>query len=518
EQVGDSTGFNYARRSLTLEDVEGVEEILDIFSFNDFHGTVDKSASGSNPGADRFVAIVQTLMSENPNSVLLSAGDNYQGSPLSNLNLGGPVSDMIDYLGVEYGVPGNHEFDWGADLLPTFAEDGGLTFLAANIVDTETGEYPEYIEPYTVIEIGSKKVAFIGIANPGTPSLVKAENVEGLEFLEPGDWTNELIDELKEDNDLVIAFTHLDSYQDEEGVVTGSAATLAETCPGFDAIISGHSHRVVAGYVNDIPVVQGNYNGRGLARLTVVYSGDGFEIYPKAYVQNDMNTNAILPSTPLVVNADVKANIAEYNEAIGPLFAETAGVYGEDIDSREKQADWATRLVFDYIERIEGEPYVLIQNNGGWRDTSPYDKKADDEVTMGYLYTLMPFDNEIVLLEMRGKDLIYMLDLGVDGGGAQTEPATVVSAQCVAGAYKEDDTWFLESGDEIDPEDVYKVACNDFMLTGGDRYPFPGSSWGDAAGVEVIGESSFMGVPLRDAMVDQLIYRLENAEEVDGAA
>jgi 2',3'-cyclic-nucleotide 2'-phosphodiesterase/3'-nucleotidase len=213
-----------------------------------------------------------------------------------------------------------------------------------------------------------------------------------------------------------------------------------------------------------------------------------------------MNTADILPiGPPLVVNNDIKAVIAGYQEAIGPLFEEVVGTYGVDINSREDQADWATRVVYDYIKRITGDSYILVQNAGGWRDTSPYNRKASDNVTVGYLYTLMPFDNEIVLLEMKGKDILYML--------GSPNPA-LISAAVVAGAYKQGDTWYLESTNEpINPNMNYKVACNDFMLTGGDNYPFPGSSQANAGGVEKIVEPVYMGVPLRDAMILELKNR-----------
>jgi 2',3'-cyclic-nucleotide 2'-phosphodiesterase (5'-nucleotidase family) len=389
-------------------------------------------------------------------------------------------------------------------LITKFTEDGGVTFLAANIFIKGTDTQPDFCIPYEIIRLGGKRIGLIGLTTVETPSLVKAENVEAYEFREPGQWLTDMINDLKTNMgcELVIALTHMGASQNAAtGEITGEAARLAYTCGTFDAIISGHSHSLVAGVVNNIPIVQGNYNGRGLGRLAVVYYQDQLiGIYPRNYTQNNMNTADILPvGPPLVVNEDIKTVVAKYQEAVGPLFEEVVGKYGVDINSRDDQADWATRVVFDYIKRMTGETYILVQNAGGWRDTSPYNRKANDNVTVGYLYTLMPFDNEIVLLEMRGKDILYMLGSPNPGLG---------SAACVAGAYKEGDAWYFESTREvIDPAGVYKVACNDFMLTGGDNFPFPGSGVGNAAGVEKIVDSAFMGVPLRDAMLMELKFR-----------
>ncbi|MCL2832940.1 MAG: 5'-nucleotidase C-terminal domain-containing protein [Treponema sp.] len=499
-------GKNYARRAVTVDDVAANLTTIDIFSFNDFHGTVDKSASASNPGADRFAAVVQELMKKNPSSILLSAGDNYQGSPLSNVFYGEPVSAVFKAFGMNISAVGNHEFDWGTQYIQKFADDGNVTFLSANIFYKGTDTRPDlyFAKPYQIVTVGGKKIGIIGLTTTETPNLVKAEIVKDLEFREPGPWLNTMISDLKTNQgcDFVIALAHMGAVQDPvTGVITGEAADLARTCPGFDAIISGHSHTLVAGYVNNIPIVQGNYNGRGLGRLTIGYdNGKYLGIYPRMYTQNNMNTADILPvGPPLVVNEQVKNIIAGFQDRVGPLFSQVVGKYGVDINDRDGQAAWATKIVYDFIKRTTGDSYITVQNAGGWRDTSPYNRKAADDVTLGYLYTLMPFDNEIVLLQMKGKDILYML--------GSPNPA-LISDAIVAGAYKQGDTWYDSSTNQaIDPAKTYNVACNDFMLTGGDNFPFPASSQGNAAGVEKLGNPSFMGVPLRDAMVQELKFR-----------
>jgi 2',3'-cyclic-nucleotide 2'-phosphodiesterase (5'-nucleotidase family) len=168
-------------------------------------------------------------------------------------------------------------------------------------------------------------------------------------------------------------------------------------------------------------------------------------------------------------------------------------------------------VVYDYIARNKpGETFILFQNGGGWRDTSPYDKVATDPVTVGYLYTVMPFDNEIRLFDMKGSDILYLLNLPVGG----STPPFLVSAAIVTGAFNDSGTWKLGSsaspGATIDAETWYKVSCNDFMLTGGDNFPFPGTTvqghLSESRGtVDVMG-----GVALRNAMIEQLKWREAN--------
>jgi len=512
---------------------------INLLSFNDFHGSVDKSASNSNPGADRFAAVANKIMTDPAydNPVLVAAGDNYQGSPLSNVFLGEPVSEMIHYLGVKYSAVGNHEFDWGADKIKKYAEDGGITFLAANIVD-ESGNYPDFCQPFGFMEIGGVRIGLIGLTTPETKAIVKAEYVAGLEFKAPGPWLTEMVTKLRTDYDcgLVIALTHMPGGANSNLSVSADPDPNSETGKlaagnhGFDAIIGGHQHTLISGVVNNVPIVVGAYNGRGLARLNIKYVRDdptGTVITPNAWGQSDVNGgpnynqttnpgNATGNGTILatdVVNKYMKNIIGYYNTAIGPAFDQTVGTFGVAITSRDEQAAWCNQVVYDYIARNKpGETFILFQNGGGWRDTSPYDKVATDPVTIRYLYTVMPFDNEIRYFKMKGSDILYLLGLPVGNDGNPS--AYLVSAAIVTGAFKDGDTWKLGSagtpGAAIDAGTWYNVSCNDFMITGGDNFPFPGATVQGHTS-EVQGTVDVMGgVALRNAMIEQLQWRVDH--------
>jgi len=507
---------------------------INLFSFNDFHGSVDKSASNSNPGADRFAAVANKMMAEYTNPVLLAAGDNYQGSPLSNVFNGEPVSEMMWYLGVKYSAVGNHEFDWGANNINQFAQDGGTYFLAANIFLSGTENRPSFCKPYGFMEIGGVRIGLIGLTTVETPTLVKAENVAGLDFRAPGPWLTEMVTKLKTDYNcgLVIALTHMPGGASPNANdfaapdANSECGKLAAGNHGFDAIIGGHQHTLIKGVINNTPIVVGNYNGRGLTRLHIQYSSTpgSTVITPYVYGQNDVNGgpnysgtgtpggNGSLLSTN-VINNQMKSVIAYYNGKVGPLFSTVVGKFGVAITSRDEQAAWANQVVYDFIARNKPvDNYILFQNYGGWRDTSPYARTPDENVTLGYLYTLMPFDNEIVLLEMKGSDIKYMLNLPVGNTGSPS--AFLVSAAVVTGVFKDTDgTWKLGSasspGAVIDDDTNYKVACNDFMLTGGDNFPFPGQAVQGHTSVKIV-DPAFMGIPLRDAMIEQLKWRVTN--------
>ena len=156
---------------------------VDIVMFNDFHGNLaeDVREKGQNIGMAKMVGYVNEAKAKNPNTIIVAAGDNYQGTAMSNLTYGEPVSAMMKGMDVVASAVGNHEFDWGVDHMEKWAKDGGFDFLAANITDSKTGKPVAWAKPYIIVEKGGIKVAFIGLAHPDTVTLTKKENVTSVD-------------------------------------------------------------------------------------------------------------------------------------------------------------------------------------------------------------------------------------------------------------------------------------------------------------------------------------------------
>jgi len=339
-----------------------------------------------------------------------------------------------------------------------------------------------------------------------------------------------MVKDLKENKDcaLVIALTHMPGGPNnnaQAGVdpdANSETGKLAAGNHGFDAIIGGHQHTLISGKVNNVPIVVGAYNGRGLARLHIEYIKDGDTVItPNVWGRDDINggynmSNGTTTTTPSSGNGNIltvtevddymKKVVGWYSTSVGPMFSEVVGNYGVAITSRNEQAAWANQVVFDYIARVTGSTdFILFSNYGGWRDTSPYDRQPTDDVTVGYLYTVMPFDNEIRIFSMTGQKILDILNMTV--APSPTPSTNLVSAAVVTGA---SGTWITGSTTNtatdavgaIDPAATYKVSCSDFMITNGDNFPFQGN---------IIGDVDFLGgVALRNAMIEQLKWRTAN--------
>lgn len=448
---------------------EEAKVTVDIVSFNDFHGNVKDL--GKDIGMAKMIGYSKKLLEENPNTLFVSAGDLYQGTAISNLTYGAPVSAMMKAMGVVASAVGNHEFDWGVEHIKGWAEDGGFDFLATNIVDESTGKPVDWAKPYKIVEKGNIKIAFLGLAHPDTSTLTKEQFVKGLKFTDPVEAAKTWVKYLKEGKaeegtpDVIIALTHLDSKQDKETKeITGTATNLA-SIEGIDGIITGHSHQTVAGKVNDIPIVQGYKNGRGLAILSIELDKDNkvVGIEPR-YDDLASKTADIVP------DPEGQKLFEKFELEAGPVLGEVIGEAAEAFthNSKEDNVTLLGRWSSEVMKEKTGVQ-VAIQNGGGLRRTL-----EKGTITMGDMYEIMPFDNQLVTLEMTGADLKKAIDHGIynpEVGNGQFA-GLIVEFDKNAEFENRITKISLEDGTPLDMEAYYTVVTNDFLITGGDKYDF----------------------------------------------
>ncbi|MDS0524662.1 5'-nucleotidase C-terminal domain-containing protein [Clostridium sp. SHJSY1] len=443
-------------------------KVIDVLTFNDFHGNVLES--GKNVGAAKLAGVINEYRAKSNDRygvIPVSAGDLYQGTAISNLKEGEPVNEMLKAIGLEASAVGNHEFDWGRENLKKWSDEGGFPFLAANMVYKNGGSVVESVKPYKIVERNGVKIAFIGIATPETLTSTKASNVEGIEFLDPAETLNKYIPMVKaEGANAVIALTHCGSIQDSStGEVTGEAADIARKVTGLDGIISAHSHNFVNGKVNGIPIVQAGYNGRGLSKLSFKFDDTNKLLSLETETKQFKGIEATLP-----VDENVAKIISEQEEELKPIFNQKVTTLQERLSHDDKNSDLTPLgvTVSESIRKIANTQVAII-NGGGIRRSL---EKGD--VTVGDMYEILPFDNTIVTLNLKGSDLFKVIEHGIS-------PKDIAWGQ-----YSGIKVWYekdtnkvtsirLADGTKIDMDKYYSVAINDFMLTGGDGYDFSGA-------------------------------------------
>jgi 2',3'-cyclic-nucleotide 2'-phosphodiesterase (5'-nucleotidase family) len=492
-------------RGTTWEDVlKASDTKIDVVSFNDFHGALLEGSK--DPGASKLVREIKKLKASNPNTLVVAGGDLYQGSAMSNLLKGEPVTKMLLEIGLLTSSIGNHEFDWGEAMIPLWSAAGEFDFLASNIYMKGTETPYANAKPYIVKELGGKKIGFIGLATPETAFKTKPENVASLEFRDPEASARYWAKYLKDNKlaDVVIALTHLGAFQNAETkAITGEAADLANRVAEVDAIICSHTHQKVIGLVNGKPVVQGYYNGRVLAKLSIGINIEG-------------NLTSITPSvddlaarkSKMEEDPAMKAITDKYSTDLAPMFSELVAV--TEIDLPHDRNEGLTVLgayTTELMAKIAGTQ-IAITNGGGIREPI-----AKGNITVETMYKIMPFDNTLVTMKLKGSDLKRVIEHGImpgDFGWGQFYGIKVYY-DAAAPAGERITSMRLLDGTAVAMNEYYTVVTNDFIYGNGDKYDFTGS-------IDVVDT----GKPIRDeirtalkAMTSTELRALEaNSEKV----
>jgi 2',3'-cyclic-nucleotide 2'-phosphodiesterase (5'-nucleotidase family) len=439
--------------------VHAVEK-LTILHINDFHGRVfpiaDKPADRAKPmgGAAYLAAMIEAEKARNPRGViLLSAGDMFQGTPISDVFHGRPVLEMMNDLHFDAMTLGNHEFDWGRAALAGIIKGAAFPVLSANIVD-RAGSYLSGVRPYIVVERKGVKIAVIGLTTPETPYATKAENVRGLTFLDPAGVLPGLIAEVRRKGaDLIVLLTHLGLDGDTR---------LAASVEGIDVIVGGHSHTVVTDpvTVGRTIIVQAGFYGLylGVLELTVDEKTGRIEAATK---KGELKAVSAGPNDPF--DEQVARTAKGYREKTDAVFRH---VVGETTVALTRHADRESVLgdvIADAMRESAGAE-VAIQNSGAIRADIPAGR-----ITMEQVFTVLPFDDALVAMDLSGAALLGLIEQGIGRDRRMLQVSGLEVRIDAASAGERRIREVRVNGVPLDASRMYRVVTNDFLLAGGDR-------------------------------------------------
>jgi 2',3'-cyclic-nucleotide 2'-phosphodiesterase/3'-nucleotidase/5'-nucleotidase len=465
--------------------IEDNKIVIEIISINDFHGALNKN--GKNVGIANLVNEIKAQKASNPNTIFVSAGDLFQGSAESNLLYGQPVAACLKEAGLVASAIGNHEYDWGNNRFAGWENEGGFAFLAANIYDRNTKKPVTYAKPYLIVNLSGIKIALIGLTTPETAYKTTLTNVETVEFKNPVEVLPQYIKEVRSQGaNLVIALSHLGAIQDKSGVITGEAAELAQV-PGLDGIIAGHSHEIIAGKVGNIPLVMAYYNGRSLGKLTFTLD----KTTAKLVTAQASLDHLYLRQDTLREDKATKTILDKYMAPVQSILSETIGETKVDLNHNAKEpslmGEWVCQVM-----REQTKTQIAFQNGGGLRVSLPQGK-----LTVGNLYTLMPFDNTLVTAKLTGAQVKEVIENGLANPNLNYFGQT-------AGLYVVYDLnkpfgqrvvkITLANGQPLKMTNYYTVVANDFMFSGGDQY----------ITLTKAKDIKDTGIPVRDVLIDYI--------------
>jgi 5'-nucleotidase len=394
--------------------------------------------------------ITERNRSEGRTTLTLMAGDLLTGTPFSTAWKGELGVSLMNRMQFTAMAAGNHEFDEGQEhLLLKLRPAMDFRLLSANILN-ESGQYVFERSMVEKIPSSRTKIFIFGLTTEQTSTSTHPENVKGLQFLNAIASARELLEGSSE-HDLVIALTHLGVEGDKE---------LAGSCPKIDLIVGGHSHTALFQplQVNHTLVVQAGAYAEYLGRLDL----DVIDGRIATYQGELIHLGEEIPE-----DQDISAIIDQYKSRMDSRLGEVIGKTEVFLDGRlstvrsGKDSNLGKLIAFLMAQRLGTQ--VALLNGGAIRASL-----NTGDITRGDIYTVLPFSNHPVRLNLTGKDLRAILQRGADlhlgsGGKLQTFGVTYHTKNGKVVIDRVGDAAF-------NPEQTYSVAINDFLLAGGDGY------------------------------------------------
>ncbi len=450
---GDGFLDGRIQRNGDKDDVYEAGEIvpLTVLHHNDSHGNLDK---GTYAGYTQLASLIKQQRAKNPDrTLLLSSGDNIQGdammyyfrtAPTGVASDGTPILDpamhinplikAFNYMGYDAMTLGNHEFNFGKDVFVSVLEQANFPLLQANIEDDGSyGLADANILPYVEKTVGPEgiKVAILGIGNHRIPNYELPSNIPGLTFSNPITKAQELSDDLRASNDVLIALTHIGFTENPASVEvdTNVDTNLAATVTGLDAILGGHSHTDPAvgfGAYKYLPTLIGNPDGapvlvsqalrynNTLGEVSIGLMPDGmggYEVVSQTgrYIKVDLATTPEDPDVNAIVDP-YSTMLAGYNntvigETTTPI--DTLLAYTQETNGANLQADAS---VYELTENGVAVDFHLsgAMSNRKVAATATPDTPASLKVAD--MFSLMPYENSLVVIRMNGPQIKAILE------------------------------------------------------------------------------------------------------------
>lgn len=501
---------------------------VQLLAVNDFHGALEEpGGSGGriqtgvdhagapvtvNAGGAEFLATQLADLAaaqKKNNTITVAAGDLIGASPLLSAAFHDePTIESLGLAGLDYASVGNHEFDEGADELlrmqhggchpgdgcadGTPYEGADFQYLSANAFVTETGE--PLLDPYAIHKVQGVEIGFIGMTLEGTKQIVSQQGVAGLSFADEADTANRYVAELQAQGvEAIVVLLHEGGHQ-EPGAYdingcTGFGGPIVDITErmsdAVDVVVTGHTHQAYNCEIDGKLVTSAASNGRLVTDIDLLIDRRTGDVISKT-------ADNTIVTRDLAKDPAQTALIERYRTALGPVANQIVGITSEAITA-------APTTLFDAVlgesalgnliadaqlaaTDDEAGAVAAFMNPGGVRA----DLDAGD-VTYEEAFTVQPFANNLVTLDLTGAQIQCLLEqqfqvgrvlspsstvsYTVDPDGTTAAPATSTTpaADPCTGTRVIDETVTI-GGAPLAENAVYRITVNSFLAGGGDGF------------------------------------------------
>lgn len=408
---------------------------------------------------------LMTLLKEERNaadhSLTTVGGDFLSPSLLSGLDKGANMIAMFNAVGVDYVALGNHEFDFGSDVLRERMGESWSKWIATNTLGSDGKPFGGALE-MAIEQVGTYKVGLFSVLTPETDALSSPGT--DVTFTPVIEASIAAVAALQDQGaNVIIALTHLDLSEDRE---------LARSVDGIDVILGGHDHDPITFYEGGVLIHKSGYDAHYLGvidlRIDTVETRNGpaTSVLPSW----EMRTTAGVTPDP-EVGALVDRYMAKLDEELNVVIGSTSVKLDSQRSSVRSRETTMGNLIADAMRQGVNAD-IAITNGGGIRGDRTYD--AGSQITRRDIQTELPFGNVTVLLELTGAQILNALESGVsrveDGAGRFPQISGLSFSFDASKAPGSRVVEAMVGSQRLAPGATYRVATNDYMANGGDGY------------------------------------------------
>jgi len=421
-------------------------------------------------GISHLATLYKQLKKENPNTVIVSAGDDLMNRYF-HVYKGKAILGMMSAAGYEVLALGNHEFDKGSDVLAEALDGTRFTTLCSDL-DVSQSKIQGKCKAYLIKELDGVKVGFFSLVTEG---LLDASSAKGIRFKGTNvEIAKQMIDLLKSKGaDVIVLVSHIGYKEDR---------ALAKQVKGIDVIFGGHSHSYIKkmGHINKTAIVNGGEQGSQVVKVDIPLDKNN-----KVLTQ-EIRMTKIPVTSDYTSDANVEKKLLTFKAGLPKtlILGETKKEWVMD----SKVTRRGESVVADMVNDLMRKKYnvdIVLNNAGAFRGKKLY-PKGDISNTM--LKEIDEFGNYAYLLMMKGKYISQMLEHSAaqykKGGFMQVsglkytvklpnKMQKIENEKIIAKGERVTEAKVLQNGKwvEIDPEKEYSVLTNSFIaLKGGDGY------------------------------------------------
>jgi 2',3'-cyclic-nucleotide 2'-phosphodiesterase (5'-nucleotidase family) len=378
---------------------------------------------------------------EAPGTLALATGDHWNGPAISSFFIGQSTASVMNRMGYAASALGNHELAFGREQYLTNSKLGGFPFLAANLKVAEEAKDLE-LPAFQLFERRGLKVGVVGLTSSKTVKTAMAGRAEGLEVT---------------DYEAALSTAVPEAWKAGADVV----AVVADVCPGdLKAALEKHPEWKLALVAGGRCPPSAGFSDTQVGTTQLASLGKGFDRYLRAHITYDgskpagervtgVETKVVEVKAATAADADTAKLVAQWQEKLEEVLGQEIGFTKKGLaEGSPELARWVAGAVRGSLKTD-----VVILNRKGLRGGLPVGK-----VTRGNVYSVMPFENTLLVTKLKGADLVKQL----------ANPEAVFSGATAAGKGKFKDA----KGKPLDPKKDYKIATVEYLYFGGDGFEF----------------------------------------------